>query len=297
MTSHAEILAKLRSSALGAATVRAFAALEADARIRNPDYIAREFLDAAVRPALGDSQKVAAFRAQLESILPGAYHFQNARTLHIDARLEKAIGDGCTQVVMLGAGFDSRAYRFGAQHKNVRFFEVDLPALQQEKKSKIAEFLGPPPDNVEYVALDFNTQTLQELLDMPAYDAALPTFFNWEGVSYYLTAAGVDATLAFVRVSAPGSRLLFDFMPRAMIDGSGDYYGGEQSRSYMAKFGEPLLFGIEDGTVETFLRDRGFALTSLLTNRELENTYLINSEGELDGRISGYVRIAEAEVM
>src|SRR5690606_22995319 len=219
MTSHAEILAKLRSSALGAATVRAFAALEADARIRKPDYIAREFLDAAVRPALGDSQKVAAFRTQLESILPGAYHFQNARTLHIDARLEKAIGDGCTQVVMLGAGFDSRAYRFGAQHKNVRFFEVDLPALQQEKKSKIAEFLGPPPDNVEYVALDFNTQTLQELLDMPAYDAALPTFFNWEGVSYYLTAAGVDATLAFVRVSAPGSRLLFDFMPRAMIDG------------------------------------------------------------------------------
>jgi hypothetical protein len=65
----------------------------------------------------------------------------------------------------------------------------------------------------------------------------------------------------------------------------------------MAKFGEPLRFGTEDGSIENFLGERGFKLVSLFTNRELEASYLIDSHGDLYGRVSGYVRIAEAAVL
>lgn len=298
MQDYAKALEKLKSSALGAATVRAFAALEPDAKIRNPDYLAREFLDPSSRPQPGYPQKIAAFQAQLESVLPGAYHFQNARTLHIDTRVQKAIDDGFKQVVLLGAGFDSRAYRLGSKRGDIRFFEVDLPELQAEKKSKVEALFGALPAHVEYIPLDFNTQPLEDIIKAPGYDISLPTFFNWEGVSYYLSAAGVDATLAFIgQRSASGSRLLFDYMPRAMVDGSGDYYGGAESRTYMAKFGEPLLFGIEDNSIERFLRERGFELTSLFTHSELESSYLLDTGGNLHGRVAGYVRMAEATVM
>ncbi len=298
MNDYAKALEKLKSSALGAATVRAFAALEPDAKIRNPDHLAREFLDPSARPQPGFPEKIAAFRLQLEGVLPGAYHFQNSRTLHIDACMKRALADGFKQVVLLGAGFDTRAYRLGNESGSVRFFEVDLPELQAEKQAKVAALFGSMPAHVEYLPLDFNTQPLEKILNAPGYDASLPTFFNWEGVSYYLTAAGVDATLAFVgRHSAPGSRIVFDYMPRPMIDGTGDYYGGAESRTYMAKFGEPLRFGIEDGSIENFLGERGFKLVSLFTNRELEASYLIDSHGDLYGRVSGYVRIAEAAVL
>lgn len=298
MTDYAKSLEKLKTSALGAAMTRAFAAQEPDAGIRNGDSLAREFLDPAARPPKNDPDKIAAFREQLEGVLPGAYHFQNARTKHIDTRLEKALADGFRQVVMLGAGFDTRAYRFGESAPDVRFFEVDLPELQAEKKAKITEIFGSLPANVVYMPLDFNKEPLSRLLDAPGFDRSRPTFFNWEGVSYYLTAEGVEATLAFVaNQCAADSKILFDYMPSAMVEGTGAYYGGAESRAYMAKFGEPLLFGIEDDAIDDFLQARGFRLESCFGPDDLENAYLITGEGERYGRVSGYVRIAEARVL
>ncbi|MEA3299111.1 MAG: SAM-dependent methyltransferase [Pseudomonadota bacterium] len=297
MTEYEQSIRRLRNSALGAATVRAFAALEGDPAIRNPDTLAREFIDPALRPDPSDGAKVAAFRAQLEAMLPGAYHFQNARTHHVDARMRAAIESGVRQVVILGAGYDSRAYRFADLAPGLRFIEVDMPALQAEKQATVARVLGALPGHVSYVPLDFNRQPLTDILAAGGYDPTLPVFFNWEGVSYYLDAAGVDATLDFVsRHSPAGSRILFDYMPAAMVDGSGDYHGGAESRAHMAGMGEPLRFGIPDGTLEAFLAARGLRLASAVGPDELENAYLVGRDGVRQGRISGYVRMAEAVV-
>src|SRR5208282_5982802 len=122
-----------------------------------------------------------------------------------------------------------------------------------------------------------------------AYDPSKLTFFNWEGVSYYLTAAGVDATLGFVaRHSPPGSRIVFDYIPLSMVDGSGDFYGGAESRRHMASRGEPLIFGIEEGTIAAFLHARGLRLQSAFGSGELEQAYLVRSDGVLHGRVLGY---------
>jgi O-methyltransferase involved in polyketide biosynthesis len=85
-------------------------------------------------------------------------------------------------------------------------------------------------------------------------------------------------------------------MPDTMIDGSGDFYGGVESRAHMAKMGEPLLFGIADNGIERFLEDRGFRPLSLMTPETLEQRYLIMTNGTLHGKVAGYVRMAEAEV-
>lgn len=298
MTNYEQSIQRLKNSAAGAATVRAFAALDPDEKIRNPDHLAREFIDLNFRPDPDAPEKVAAFRQQLEQMLPGAYHFQNSRTKHIDALMKQAMAEGFRQVVILGAGYDSRAYRFASLAAGVRFIEVDLPPLQVEKKATVAAALGMLPAHVSYVPLDFNSQPLDDILNAADYDPSQPTFFNWEGVSYYLNAAGVDATLAFVASHSPaGSRIVFDYMPQSMVDGSGDFYGGAESRRHMAGMGEPLTFGIPDGEIAAFLKARGFELQSAVGPAELEQTYLLQSDGQLQGRVSGYVRMVEACVI
>jgi len=162
----------------------------------------------------------------------------------------------------------------------------------------VAAALGKLPANVSYVPLDFNSQPLEDILKAADYDAQQQTFFNWEGVSYYLNAGGVDATLDFVaRHSPAGSRIVFDYMPQSMVDGSGEFYGGAESRRHMAGMGEPLTFGIPDGEIGNFLAARGFELQSSVGPAELEQAYLLQSDGQLQGRVSGYVRMVEARVV
>jgi len=234
------------------------------------------------------------FKQQLDQILPGAYHFQNARTKHIDACISRAIDAGFEQIVMLGAGFDTRAYRLQGNGA-VQFIEVDLPQLQAEKQRKVELVLGRIPSNVAYVPLDFNTQSLDVLLQQPVFDSSKATYFNWEGVSYYLNATGVDATLGFVADKAPkGSKIVFDYMPQSMIDGSVDYYGGAQSRSYMAEFGEPVIFGIPDNSITAFLEARGLHVCEDLSPDDLAQRYLRRADACIDGRVAGYIRMVEA---
>jgi methyltransferase (TIGR00027 family) len=294
MTESDSVLNRLRNSASGAALVRAYAALEPDAEIKNPDYLASAFLDADMRPDPGGGDQ---FRQQLELVLPGAYHFQNARTWHIDTLMRRALSEGFEQVVILGAGYDSRAYRLGREFPAARFFEVDLPELQAEKRQKVLAEIGTVPAQVSYCPLDFNHQSLGQLIAMPTYDPARRTFFNWEGVSYYLTDAGVDATLDFVaQSSAAGSRVVFDYFPRSMIDGAVEYYGGAESRRYMAQFGEPVVFGIEDEDIAVFLRQRGLTLNTSIGPDQLEAMYLKRADGSTHGRVAGYARLAEAGI-
>src|SRR5436190_8140347 len=131
---------------------RAIAAQHPDPKLRNPDEIAHKLC----RSRLPVSRDYVEARKQMDSMGEryAAYFYVNARTFYIDAALRRAAAAGATQVVVLGAGFDSRAYRFRASHPSVRFFEVDLPATIEAKKSRLAEALGGVPDYVRYAPID-----------------------------------------------------------------------------------------------------------------------------------------------
>src|SRR5262249_10896737 len=128
---------------------------------------------------------------------PGALEFILAREQYIDDFLKACLSEGLDQVVILGAGFDTRAYRIPGIDKT-RVFEVDHPATQEVKLKKLRKVIDPLPSYVTFVSADFNTQTLDERLAASGYDERCKTLFIWQGVTYFLTAEGIDSTLAFI---------------------------------------------------------------------------------------------------
>jgi methyltransferase (TIGR00027 family) len=132
------------------------------------------------------------------------------RTEAIDRAVRDAIVGGATQLVILGAGYDGRAWRM-SELTGVKVFEVDHPATQTDKRARVAAL---PAANgfVHFVSIDFERTSLDAVLDRAGHDAAAPTCWIWEGVVMYLTRDAMRATLADVaRRSAPGSTLIVNY--------------------------------------------------------------------------------------
>lgn len=205
---------------------------------------------------------------------PGVMGFLTVRERHIDEYLTACLVAGVRQVVILGAGFDSRAYRFEEFRRGVKVFEVDHSATQQAKLKKVQRIFGHVPQHVIYVPIDFNTQTLGQRLGDCGYAEHAQTLFIWQGVTQYLTPESVDSTLAFVaNHSGVGSSIIFDYMYTALLDGT--VKRGEVSKMRRDRWlsNEVLAFGIPEGTLEAFLTQRGFYQIHDANHTVLHNRY------------------------
>ena len=132
------------------------------------------------------------------------------RTMAIDAAVREAVAAGARQLVILGAGYDGRAWRM-PELAGVKVFEVDHPATQGEKRKHLAE-LPPAIGMVSFVSIDFERESLDTVLERAGHNRSLPTCWIWEGVVMYLTRDAMRATLASVaRRSAPGSTLIVNY--------------------------------------------------------------------------------------
>ncbi len=192
-----------------------------------------------------------------ERMAPGAIAFICGRERYIDDYLKVCLSEGFDQIVILGAGFDTRAYRIsGIEH--TRVFEIDQTVTQEVKLKRLKKIIDPLPAYVTFVPMDFNTQELGELLQSSGYNEQGKTLFIWQGVTYFLTAEGVDNTLAFIaNHSGPGSAVIFDYCYNETIHDTSRGYG-KSLRQASRVSGEPYLFGIDQGQVEPFLAERGF---------------------------------------
>jgi methyltransferase (TIGR00027 family) len=151
---------------------------------------------------------------------PGAVGCVASRTRYIDDYLQACINDGIKQLVILGAGYDSRAYRFDELIRNVKVFEVDHPATQKVKIEKIKKIFGFQPNHVFYIPIDFEREKLDKRFFESGYDRNLKTLYIWEGVTMYITAEAVDKTLAFVtNNSGKGSSIIFNYIFQSVVDG------------------------------------------------------------------------------
>ena len=159
--------------------------------------------------------------------LPGARTSGIARTRLIDDALCQALREGIGQVVILGAGFDCRAYRLPGIG-SAAVFEVDHPATLSVKRAHLRRVLAKLPENVRFVEMDFNRQNLRDTLTQAGLDLLRPAVFLWEGVTNYLTADAVSAVLRFVAGCAAGSRLIFTYVHRRALDGSGLFEGAAE---------------------------------------------------------------------
>jgi len=213
------------------------------------------------------------------------------RCRYIDDLLSDELDQGLQQLVILGAGFDSRAYRFDRLTSGVKVFEVDHPATQQAKVKKLEQFLGPAglPKNVTFVPIDFTREALEVHLTECGYDDRACTLFIWEGVTMYLDLPSVDSTLAFVaHHSAPGSVIVFDYMYQGLLEGKAKGHSEISSmRRYRGFSNEVLKFGIEENKIEPFMVGRGFHHVTNVSSADLHALYFT---GKNAGRkvASGY---------
>lgn len=226
---------------------------------------------------------------------PGVGEFLLARERYIDDVLEDFIKKGIQQLVILGAGYDSRALKFEELKMGIKVFEVDHPATQTDKINRLRTMLGAIPPHIAFVAVDFNTQALDKRLGESGYDPGLKTLFIWQGVTMYLTSEAVDDTLKFVaHNSGTGSAIVFDYVYRKVLEGEGKHGEISSMRRYRFMTGEGLTFGIEQGSIKAYLNQRGFPKVMDIDANGLRQAYFTNKNAHR--KIAGGYGIVVAEV-
>ncbi len=282
----------------------------------NPDELADKLLGPDEYALLGEHALAAALKGRDPSIrenpeVQSAVMTLLVRTKFVDEKLKKAIADGATQVVIMGAGWDTRAHRFADLLRNARVFEVDKPDTQDWKRRRVAEALGKDPANLTYLAIDFRHQTLKNVLAAGGYDPKEKTFFIWEGVTMYLPEAAVRDTLGWISQQAPGSALVFDFAYRGLIDfiaqsmdpnsvAPNEYarVGMERLRQ-ITKWGEPWIFGIPNDGSKEYVNELGLEHreTLAMASTEAAQRYLgWTEQAPFPAAIRQFYAIAEVAV-
>jgi methyltransferase (TIGR00027 family) len=228
------------------------------------DPLAVKFLSPEFR-ALAAVGRVPPARRLIESVIDRRWPCVRggvvARTRLIDEAIAAAL-PGVEQVLILGAGFDSRAYRL-AQLRDVAVFEVDHPATQAAKRRILRNGSVQIPASARFVPVEFGVDDPAAKLAESGFASGMPTLVLWEGVTNYLDPVSVDGTFRFLASAvAPGSPVLFTYVDRAMLDGSAEFEGAATTLRAVRRVGEPLTFGLHPKEVPGYLSDRGFDLES-----------------------------------
>ncbi|KAA2250952.1 SAM-dependent methyltransferase [Solihabitans fulvus] len=200
------------------------------------------------------------------------------RGRYFEEQLASAVDRGARQVVLVGAGYDSTALRH-PELGDVHFYEVDHPATQAVKRSVLSR-IGAKVDNITFIPVDLQQDSLQDGLKGSGFDSAKPTVLAWLGVSYYLTMESFERALAGIfAVCAPGSVLIFDYMDPEVIDGTSGYRGARRAAQSVRRRNEPYTLGITEQQAVDAAKRAGFELvetnrvTDLVRNYGKDNPY------------------------
>ena len=283
----------ISKTAIWVAAARAVGAREPDPVVRNPDHLAEALLgdplqlnlDHPVADALSKSYEAAMQEIEVVSMVRA----MSERTRFIDEALLRAVSNGITQCLVLGAGFDSHAYRFQELLAHTRVYEVDRPATSAFKQRRVEAALSGAPGNLTYVAADLEREPLGEVLARHGYDLSQRTFIIMEGVTMYVREEPLRDTFRFFAAHAPGSSVVFDFATRAMIDGMNALdlqrippaARGPVERIMKMIEHEPWVFGIPLDSEKEFLSGLGLTLREMLTigSEESVRRYLTRADG------------------
>ena len=250
--------------------------LPEDERVFSDPY-AEYFLTDEMRAGLGDLDQVRAAISKYEQMMPGVNGAIVARVRFIDEYLLECIAAGFKQLFVIGAGFDTRAYRFAEVKDNLRVFEVDHPATQQVKVEKIKVIFGKAPDHVVYVPVVFGADRLDHKLFENGYNPGLKTLFIVEGLLMYVPPPAVDGLLSFVvNASGPGSAFVADYFSTSVVEGTSPLKEAQVLRQFVQNEGAPLQFGIQEGKIEEFFMARGFQTVSNVTSASCKEKYFRN---------------------
>lgn len=234
-------------TALGAAGHRAAHQVLEGARIFT-DPLALRILGDDAEPMLADARENRA-RAPMRM-------FVSARARFAEDWLASAQERGVTQLIVLGAGLDTFAYR--APRPGLRMFEVDHPDTQAWKRARLADAEIVAPDNLTYVSVNFERDSLDERLAAAGFDRDAQTFIMWLGVTPYLTKDAIWATLGWIGALPGGAHVVFDYgEPREAMPEEARA-SMQENMARVAALGEPWISFFEPAGLHAKLRELGF---------------------------------------
>ena len=190
--------------------------------------------------------------------------FIAVRTRFAEDCLAAAIARGVRQLVVLGAGLDTYAYR-STLGDRLRIFEVDHPATQAWKRQRLADTGIPVPQALTFAPVDFERESLAMGLTSVGFDSTEQSFFTWLGVVPYLTEQAVFSTLGFIAKLPGGAHVVFDYGNPPTSSPDRDEYTArrEELAARVASVGEAFRSHFETDVLRGKLIALGF--------RELED--------------------------
>jgi methyltransferase (TIGR00027 family) len=239
---------------------------------------------------VGEEGRAALSRADSRVHSPGARTLRAhvvIRSRHAEDRLQAAVSRGVDQYVILGAGYDTFAWRQPEWTHALRIFEIDHPASQAAKRDRLSAVGLGQPENLIFAAVDFEHETLRDGLARAGFDFSRPAFVSCLGVLMYLTEAAAYGVFDFVRTLAPGSEIVATF--RSARDG--EEVGASPLAQAAAAVGEPWLSQFDPFALQAKLLADGFSVVDLVSGAELEVRYALKRrDGIAPGRGISTVR-------
>jgi len=224
---------------------------------------------------------------------PGVRTSLVARTRLIDDAIVRALDEPIEQAVILGAGFDSRAYRLPGLRR-LPVFEVDHPDTQAAKRAALQRALPLVPGHVRFVTSDFTRSDLETRMLAAGYRESARTLILWEGVTNYLTGDAVDATLDWCTRAGPDSLVLFTYVHRDVLTRPHVFAGIDQLFAALERAGERFTFGLQPEELPDFLARRGLRLESDVGCAEYRERYYHEAAHAMRGH--EFYRVALARV-
>lgn len=233
----------------------------------------RIFSDPLAVPIYGEEPSAIIAQAEGAGLWQtGLRFFIAVRTRFAEDALERALRAGVSQLVVLGAGLDTFAYRnpFPA----LKVFEVDHPATQAWKRERLAAASIAIPSSLRFVSIDFEREQLRDVLAAAGFQASKPSFFVWLGVIVYLTRESSTATLRFIGSLPGGAHVVFDYAnpPEARQGLAREVFLEGAARAHAA--GETWVNYYDTAELHAELRTLGFSAIEDLGAPEIAARYV-----------------------
>jgi methyltransferase (TIGR00027 family) len=277
--------AEISQTARVTAYLRAFARVELFDGVQTGDSLAHHFLP----PDWAESLRTPAARAYVkENVMhPGMYPYITARTAHMDEVFCQALRDGIHQVVILGAGYDTRAQRLLPKGSACRIFELDTPATQAHKRACLEKVSDASTHGVRYAPLDLRRTNLKTVLAEIGVEPEGKALFVLEGLIMYLPCEIVTSLLTAIQAwAAPGSRLFMDYLREEVLAGEEPCYGADGLLAKAQDHGEPFQCGFSTQGMEAQVKGLGYRVLSHLLAQDLTTHYLKDIDAGLTGPIN-----------
>lgn len=272
---------KIKKTSRTAQYMALFRALETERDSKDKlfsDYYAIHFLEAKLRFA-ARMFKYPIIKKYISSTIqkkiPGAFSSAIARTKYIDDQLESTISNGVKQVIILGAGFDTRALRLGFL-KSIPVIEIDHPNTSNFKATIYKKRIGQLPENVAFYQIDFNQQSLDELAEQHNFDFSIPTTVIWEGVTNYLSEDAIKSTFGFIQKFTKNSYAIFTYVHQNILENPGSFLGGEKLLNDLNKLEEKWTFGFQPEELSNYLKSFDMKIIEDMGANEYRLKYLPN---------------------